>query len=143
MARPRAPVPAKAWFARRYLRQHRTLAEMAAELGKPLGTIHRAMERYAIPRRNAAQSRILRGTTSRRRFFQLDDAPWLRERYLAHLMSVAEIGLEIGCSSATVQRALVALGVPRRVPGQLRPGRKRTARREQISGAADPGRIEA
>jgi transposase len=43
---------------------------------------------------------------------------YLKERYLADGLTTTEIGRELGLSSATVRRWLMAFGVELRFPGQ-------------------------
>jgi IS30 family transposase len=58
------------------------------------------------------------------RFPELEDANWLRQRYLVEGLSSFAIAAELGCRATTVSRALQRHGIAARVgrPAAVRPG---------------------
>jgi DNA-binding phage protein len=52
----------------------------------------------------------------------LDDADWLRDRYVNDAASISQITADLGVSRSTVERALRHAGIRRRLRGPLPPG---------------------
>jgi hypothetical protein len=50
------------------------------------------------------------------RYPQLRDGAWLTVEYVQKQRSTVELGRELGCTRATVGRALARAGIPRRLP---------------------------
>lgn len=62
------------WLRRRYVEQHVSVSAIAAELSCHQSAVYEAMAGAGIPRR--------RRRSRTRQFAQLDDAAWLRRRYV-------------------------------------------------------------
>lgn len=120
------------WLTERYEKRQMTLEEIGKELGTSGAVVYRSLIRCGIQLRTPAQSRLLRGTASRRRFFQLDDKVWLTARYITDGMTTEEIGASIGCSHGPVLKALKKLGIPLRQAGLIRSGKSRTDRIDRL-----------
>jgi predicted transcriptional regulator len=79
---------------------------IAHAAGVDPSTVRRAMRRHGITNPRA---------TMRRRPAVLDDADWLRYRYLGQRQTMAALAAEAGCDPETVRRALVRNDIPIRV----------------------------
>lgn len=99
----------QAWLRAAYLGAGRSQSEIAAELGVTQGAVSRALAGFSIPARPRDASRGR----------HLSDARWLRIQYWRRRRSLVEIAAYLGVSEASVRRAMVAAGVPRRGPGAL------------------------
>jgi hypothetical protein len=60
----------------------------------------------------AAGIRLQDRSRSSRRYPQLGDPTWLRQRHVDQGVSAAGIAAELGCNSTTVRNALRAAGIP-------------------------------
>ena len=80
-----------------------------------------------IRERRARQGESVRLRTLERHP-QLQDAAWLRQKYLGEFRTTAEIALEIGCAEQTARRALREWGIaaiPKALHAALRAGKQR------------------
>jgi hypothetical protein len=112
-----------AWLTMRYVTEQRTLDEIAQEVGCTNSAVCMALRKHGIQARTAAQTRMLRGTTSRRRFALLGNGEWLRKRYTDDARSQSEIAEEVGCTIVAVLKAMRQHGITPRKPGAIRFGR--------------------
>lgn len=102
MARPVHPnLTDPAWLEHEYVGLGRSTTDIAAELGCTAGTVGRALKRQGIAARPA------RSALSDLR---LADEAWLRGRW-SEGRTLAEMATEVGCSEATVRRALSRAGI--------------------------------
>ena len=85
------------WLRERYVAQGHTSREIAAMIGCTENSVLRALHAAGIPTRPGRPPR---------RFPELHDVRWVRRRYLTDRATSAEIAAELGCSRATVTRAL-------------------------------------
>lgn len=105
-----------AWLNEQYHVHNRTAEEMAAEIGCAIATVTDALRRLSIPVRTPEETRRLRGqiSGSRTEYPQLYDEAWLRDRYIDKDMTVAEIAVELGCSTGVVWKAVDRSKLPKR-----------------------------
>ena len=91
------------WLRERYVAQGHTSQEIATMIGCTTNSVLRALRAAGIPTRPGRPPR---------RFPELHDARWVRRRYLDERAASVEIAAELGCSLATVTRALRRAQVP-------------------------------
>ena len=91
------------WLRERYVVQGQTSQQIAALIGCTENSVLRALHAAAIPTRPGRPPR---------RFPELHDARWVRRRYVTERATSAEIAAELGCSLATVTKALRRAQVP-------------------------------
>ncbi len=126
-----------AWLRRRYDVDLCTLPEMASEIGCSMAAVIQALRRAGVASRSAQQSAKLRGTVRTRTFPVLADADQLRRWYVDEALSIPEIAERVGCSDMPIHRALKRHDIPRRAPGQIREGHRRS---DATLGHDDQGR---
>lgn len=93
------------YFEREYLGARRSLRQIGEELGLNRSTIGLYAQRHGIETDQIPRRRI-----------PIDEA-WLREQYIRHQRSTADLANEIGVTQMTVNNALARLGVQRRPAG--------------------------
>ena len=91
------------WLRERYVAQGQTSQEIAALIGCTENSVLRALHAAGIPTRPGRPPR---------RFPELHDVRWVRRRYVTERATSAEIAAELGCSLATVTKALRRAQVP-------------------------------
>jgi predicted DNA-binding protein YlxM (UPF0122 family) len=105
----------KATLLRLYIDEHRSIRSIAAFLKVAPRTVHDAMIRGRIPRRQRWEQHAT--TTERAARGQLDEAI-LRRLYVIEELSIREIAERFDTCTATVHHALVAWNIPRRKRGR-------------------------
>jgi transposase-like protein len=101
-----APLGDVAWLRQRYLDEGLSFAEIAREVGSHESAVRAAATAAGIPRRPRARQR---------RYRQLNDRAWLRQRYVVELATTRDIAREVGCSPRAALSALSAAGIARQV----------------------------
>ena len=109
-----------ATLRRLYIDEHRSIRNIAALLQVAPRTVHTALIRGRIARRQRWEQHAT--TTERAARGQLDEAT-LRRLYVIEKLSIREIAERFDTCTATVHHALVAWNIPRRKRG--RPDKKR------------------
>lgn len=97
----------RAWLDTEYTANRRSCIEIAGQLGCDEASVITALRNLGIDRRKAA----------RRPVAALEDIAELRRLYVTEAMSTVAIGKKLSCSTAAVNRALTAAGIPRRAKG--------------------------
>ena len=92
------------WLKRHYLTDSASMAAIAAEVGCSVPTVSVALARHGIEARPS-------GGAQARRLPLLEDAEWLKRRYVTADAGIVAIAAEVGCSAGTVIRALARHGV--------------------------------
>lgn len=122
-------VPGAEWLRDQYEVQQRSMQEIAKLAGVTPAAIHHALRRTGIAARTSQESKRLRGTPTRApKFPRLHDKAWLRHQYEDEYRSCAEIAETVGCTSSSVRKTLIQLGIPLRTPGKIREGLPRKDR---------------
>jgi DNA-binding CsgD family transcriptional regulator len=91
-----------AWLRQRYLSEKASTADIAAELGCGEHSVRRALTTAGIR---------LQGRSRSRRYPQLADTSWLRNRHVDQGLTASDIAREVGCNETTVRNALRAAGI--------------------------------
>jgi predicted DNA-binding protein YlxM (UPF0122 family) len=117
----------KATLLRLYIDEHRSIRSIAALLRVAPRTVHDAMIRGRIPRRQRWEQHAT--TTERAARGQLDEAI-LRRLYVIEELSIREIAERFDTCTATVHHALVAWNIPRRKRGRREKSSQRLVSRE-------------
>jgi hypothetical protein len=114
------------WLKNAYVRDEMSIREIADALFCAEDTVLRAMKRWGIPRRSAAQAA---GVSSSRRHAskkpradpkgrsmvpELNDRAWLDNAYWCEGRSMYEIADMLACGAPAVRRAMKRHGIPTR-----------------------------
>jgi DNA-binding XRE family transcriptional regulator len=118
------------WLRERYVRRRWGTQTIAAELGCAHQSVRAALRRHGIPIRSHAEATRgylgVSGENTQRRFPELSDADWLRERYVERRLGSSAIADELGCAPHSVRMALRRHRIPIRSRGGRGGGRRGT-----------------
>lgn len=98
-----------AWLRERYERDGWSIRQVAQTKGIGRDAVREALAQHGIKRKRDRPPRALHSE---------EDGKWLRERYEDEAWSGSEIARTTGFSKATVYRALIHHGIPRRPRGR-------------------------
>ncbi|HUV19662.1 MAG TPA: hypothetical protein VMW33_14365 [Ilumatobacteraceae bacterium] len=90
------------WLRVEYIQRHRTIREIAELAGVSVTTMHRAINVHGLTRSSVRRSRSA-----------LNDATWLRVRYIDEHATAGDIANELDVPMSTVRTALRRQGVRR------------------------------
>lgn len=96
------------WLKEQYMHQRLSIAKIAEQVGCSFETIRRALIKANIPRRTDTEKNIGRN----RRYPELHNEEWLREKYIGENLSQGQIERLLGCSGGNVGIALRSFGIP-------------------------------
>ncbi len=101
---------------RLYNEEKKTIGEISKIVGCSPCTVGSALVRQGITPRDAYDTRRLRNTVvgTRKRFPQLFDEAWVRQKYVAENKTIREISEELQCNRGAVGVALKLFSIPRR-----------------------------
>jgi AraC-like DNA-binding protein len=126
----------RTWLRRRYVEELASPADIASKLGCSEHSVRRALR--------AADIRLQGISRSHRRYWQLADPSWLRQRHVEQAVTATGIAAELGCARSTVHQALKAAGIApinhRRYPQLADPS---WLRRRYLTDGASLGDIAA
>lgn len=98
------------WLRIQYVRRHRTLKDIAREVGVSVTTVHSAVQAHGLTR-----------SSLRRHPDALHDQQWLRIRYLEESATAGEIANELRLGEPAVRSALRREGIRRSAGSTARP----------------------
>ena len=98
------------WLRIQYVRRHRTLKDIAGEVGVSVTTVHVAVKAHGLTR-----------SSLRRHPDALHDERWLRTRYLEDEATAGEIASELRLQESVVRSALQREGISRAAPSTSAP----------------------
>lgn len=104
----------KEWLEEHYLGKKETTYEIGDFVGCSAVAISRALKRFDIPIRPPTETSI--------KYVELSSKEWLYNNYWTNGKSCQKIANEIGCSFATVRKALQRFGIDRRDRSECKVG---------------------
>lgn len=92
------------WLQEQYMTLHRTIDEIASQLGCSEANVRAYLRKYGFPIKKRGKANIP----------QLNDAAWLYEHYVTNQLSSCQIADMLDCAESSVNHALHRFHIPRR-----------------------------